>query len=99
MAEYAVVWKAPGELPVAGRLRLGSLGITLEGGERGAVQRIELFYTEIVGLSRGSDRVGRLPALRLEEHAIGSVLIAAINGVALNSEILDQLKTALANVF
>lgn len=98
MPDYPVIWKTPGERPVAGRLQLGPTGVSLEGGERGSLRRVDLAYSEIVGLSRAAERVGRLPALRLEDRAFGSVLIAAINGVALNSEILDQLKTALANM-
>lgn len=98
MPDYPVIWQTPGERPVAGRLQLGPTGVTLEGGERGCLRRVDLAYSEIVGLGRAAERVGRLRALRLEERAFGSVLIAAINGVALNGEILAQLQSALANV-
>jgi hypothetical protein len=55
-------------------------------------------YDEIVGLGRATERVGRLRALRLESRDVGTIFIAAFSGAGLNSEILEQLQVAIAQV-
>lgn len=98
MAGYPVIWKALGESTTAGQLELGPSSLTLREGEQRAERQIEVSYDEIVGLGRASERVGKLHALRLEGGHVGTILIAAFNGAALNSEILERLQLALAEV-
>jgi hypothetical protein len=99
VAGYAVIWKASGDLATAGQLELGPDSLRLRGGRQGSVRDIEVAYNEIVGLARATERVGRLRALRLESCDVGTILIAAFSGAALNNEILEQLQLALANIF
>lgn len=98
MPGYPVIWKAPGEKPIAGRLELGASGLTLSGAARPGEHRIEIEYDEIVGAGRSLERVGRLPALRLTTHDLVGALLIAPFGAGLNSEILEQLDAALARV-
>jgi hypothetical protein len=98
VASYPVIWKAHGELPIAGKLQIGATSLVLEGKTRGAAQRLELAYSEVLGLGRSDERLGRLPALRIEGNGFGTLLVAALMGAALNSEILDQLQTRMATL-
>ncbi len=97
MDVYPVIWKARGSGPVAGGLELGVSSLTLHG-RRTYEHRIEIDSAQIDDVGRASERVGRLPAIRLSVlGSVGTVLIAAL-GAGLNGEILDRLEAALGRV-
>lgn len=94
MSSYPVVWKTliDGEAATAGRLDIGTDGLAFRGGTRRAEYQLEIPLTDICGVSRSRVEVSRLPTLRLDLHGLGALLFAAVGGIALRGEILEQLQ-------
>lgn len=103
MSSYAVFWQHGGGIAFHGRLDFASDGFWLHGGEPGHDLRVEVSYSEIVGVERDSrTRIGSSQAIRIRTRAAGSLLIASAGDVGVLGEIQHMLRHAppeiLANV-
>jgi hypothetical protein len=93
MRTYPVVWRErSAERVSVGRLELDKRGITLSGGRAGARLRFEIAYEELARVVRDRrDRLGTAPALRLELLDGRTLLLAALTGIGLLTEIHERL--------
>ena len=99
MTSYAVLWQNASQSPMSGRLELDPYGLWLHGGNRDQQVRIEIPYGEIVSIDREPTiRIGPCRAIRLNTHAAGSLLVAAIAGIATQCDLLYRLQDAVAAV-
>jgi hypothetical protein len=99
MTSYAVLWQNGSQSPMSGRLELEPHGLWLHGGNRDQQVRIEIPYDEIVGIDREpSVRIGPCRAIRLHTRAAGSLVVAAIAGIATQCDLLYSLQDAVAAV-
>jgi hypothetical protein len=86
---YAVVWSDGCVPAAAGKLTLGSGGLSLEGRDE-----LELRYADVAGVRMGrapEERLGGRPAVVLERHDGSSLRLASTVGVGTQSEIVERL--------
>lgn len=97
MPTYPVVWKMlmDGETATPGRLDIDATGLAFRGGLRGADCQLEIPLTDICGVSRSRVELGQLPTVRIDADGIGVLLFAVVGGIALRSEILEQLQSRI----
>ncbi len=98
-ATYAVIWSHGEAQPVrAGRLELRDEYFALHGGAQQGEVREHVAYPEIAAIHRpyAGQRLGVLPALRIDRCCGPSLLLASIAGVGILREIADALVTAVA---
>ena len=94
MPTYPVVWKTliDGEAATPGHLEIGPSSLAFRGGTKGAENHVEIPLTDICGVSHSHVQISRLPSVRLDVHGLGVLIFAAIGGIALRAEILEQLQ-------
>jgi hypothetical protein len=100
-SSYAVIWREASGPLCAGELELGASRLRLEGASRsGSRQARTLHLADIASVRIGHARAERLDgraSVVIETYHHELVFVASAMGIALNHEIVDQLRRALGD--
>jgi hypothetical protein len=99
LTTYAVIWAHSGEERVrAGRIELRPDGFALHGRSQESEIREQVDADDIARVQRlpHTQRLGRLPALKIDRRVGPALLVATVAGIGALTEIADTLASSLS---